>query len=85
MDLNPIKNLWGKSKKKKIVHEMVPSNKKDLLTAFLESWSHFNEENYFKLVKFMPKRVKAAVKARQLDYMKNIKNNDVYFSYSYQL
>ena len=33
--------------------------KEDLLTVIQESWNHFDEEYCFKLVKSMPKRIKA--------------------------
>ena len=37
---------------------------KSIKIAILESWIHFDKENFFKLVKFMPGRIKAALKAQ---------------------
>ena len=41
------------------------NNNKDLLTVIQESWNHFNKEYCLKLLKFMPQRIKAVIKARR--------------------
>uniref|UniRef100_A0A3Q1FU03 Uncharacterized protein n=1 Tax=Acanthochromis polyacanthus TaxID=80966 RepID=A0A3Q1FU03_9TELE len=61
-DVNPIKNLrW---KLKKMVHDTAPACKADLATAIRESWSEIDEEYCLSLVKSMPQRLKAFIKAR---------------------
>ena len=46
-----------------MVHEKIPSIKKDLLTGIRESWNFFDKEYYFKLVKPTPERIKDVIKA----------------------
>ena len=42
---------------------MAPFNQKDLLTAIQKSWNHFDKDYCFELVKFMPERITAVIKA----------------------
>uniref|UniRef100_A0A8C9V626 Tc1-like transposase DDE domain-containing protein n=1 Tax=Scleropages formosus TaxID=113540 RepID=A0A8C9V626_SCLFO len=61
-DLNPIENLWWKLKK--LVNDKAPPCKADLLMAIRESWNQTDEEYCFSLVKSMPQRIQAIIKAR---------------------
>lgn len=61
-DLNPIENLWWKLKK--IVHGKAPTCKADLATAIKESWNQIDEEYCLSLIKSMPQRLNAVIKAR---------------------
>jgi DDE superfamily endonuclease len=60
--LNPIENLWWKLKK--MVHDKAPTCKADLATAIRESWSQIGEEYCLSLIKSMPQRLQAVIKAR---------------------
>lgn len=46
-----------------MVNEKVPFSKNYLLTAIHESWNHFDKEHCFKLLKYMPERIKTVIKA----------------------
>ncbi len=61
-DLNPVENLWWKLKK--LVHDKAPSCKADLSTAIQQSWNQLDEAYCFSLVKSMPQRIQAVIKAR---------------------
>uniref|UniRef100_A0A3Q0R5D0 Tc1-like transposase DDE domain-containing protein n=1 Tax=Amphilophus citrinellus TaxID=61819 RepID=A0A3Q0R5D0_AMPCI len=60
-DLNPIENLWWKLKK--MVHDKAPACKADLATAIRESWSQIDEEYCLSLIKSVPQRLQAVIKA----------------------
>uniref|UniRef100_A0A3Q2ZWT6 Transposase Tc1-like domain-containing protein n=1 Tax=Kryptolebias marmoratus TaxID=37003 RepID=A0A3Q2ZWT6_KRYMA len=60
--LNPIENLWWKFKK--MVHDKAPTCKADLATAIRERWSQIAEEYRLSLIKSMPQRLQAVIKAR---------------------
>uniref|UniRef100_A0A3B1JCI9 Tc1-like transposase DDE domain-containing protein n=1 Tax=Astyanax mexicanus TaxID=7994 RepID=A0A3B1JCI9_ASTMX len=61
-DLNPIENLWWKLKK--MVHKKAPTCKADLATAIKESWHQIDAEYCLSLIKSMPQRLKAVIKAK---------------------
>ncbi|CAJ0964526.1 unnamed protein product [Ranitomeya imitator] len=61
-DLNPIENLWWKLKK--MVHDKDPTCKADLATAIRERWSQIDEDSCVTLIKSMPQRLQAVIKAR---------------------
>ena len=61
-DLNPIENLWWKLKK--MVHDKAPTCKADLATAIRQSWRQIDEVYCLSLVKSMPQRIQAVIKAR---------------------
>uniref|UniRef100_A0A3Q2ZAS5 Tc1-like transposase DDE domain-containing protein n=1 Tax=Kryptolebias marmoratus TaxID=37003 RepID=A0A3Q2ZAS5_KRYMA len=62
LDLNPIENLWWKLNK--MVHDKAPTCKADLATAIRESWSQIAEQYCLSLIKSMPQRLQAVIKAR---------------------
>lgn len=61
-DLNPIENLWWKLKK--LVHQKAPHCKADLLNAIRQSWNEVDTEQCLSLVKSMPHRIQAVIKAQ---------------------
>ena len=46
-----------------MVHEKAPPTKKDLSTPIWMSWNHSAKEYGLKLVKSMPERIEAIIKA----------------------
>lgn len=61
-DLNSIENLWWKLKK--MVHDKAPTCKADLATAIRQRWRQTDEVYCLSLVKSMPQRIQAVIKAR---------------------
>uniref|UniRef100_A0A8C5EG28 Uncharacterized protein n=1 Tax=Gouania willdenowi TaxID=441366 RepID=A0A8C5EG28_GOUWI len=62
-----MRNQWaetGVDVYNKMVHHKVPSYKVDLATAIRECWSRIDEEYCLSLVKSMPQRLQAVIKAR---------------------
>ena len=61
-DVNPIENLWDHLKREKMRHTVTS---KDMLWAVLsQCWNNIEQSTLHKLVKSMPKRVKAILKAK---------------------
>lgn len=61
-DLSPIEHLWGILKKKVAKHNT--TSKALLKSKIFEEWEEISREVCFNLVKSMPNRVKAVLKAK---------------------
>lgn len=61
-DLNPIEHIWSILKKNIRRHSI--SNKQTLLAALKHEWQKISQEECFKLVESMPKRVAAVIKSK---------------------
>lgn len=61
-DLNPIEHLWGLLKRRVRRHTI--SNKEDLKRCLRLEWSSITTEDCDKLVRSIPKRISAVIKAK---------------------
>ncbi|CAH2004254.1 unnamed protein product [Acanthoscelides obtectus] len=61
-DLNPIEHLWGLLKRKIRRHTF--KNKEDLKRRLREEWNALTYEECNKLVRSLPKRISAVIKAK---------------------
>lgn len=61
-DLNPIENLWTMVKIE--IAKYSPSSKKELFEIVQREWEKFSKLQCENLIKTMPKRVKAVLKAK---------------------
>jgi hypothetical protein len=63
-DLNPIEHLWTTLKRKLNEYDTPPSGVWELWDRAAERWGEITEEDCQKLIKSMPRRLKAVVKAK---------------------
>ena len=63
-DLNPIEHLWGLLKRKLSEHKHPPSGIHELWERILVKWEKIAVEKCQKLIKSMPRRVQAVLKAK---------------------
>jgi transposase len=61
-DLNPIENLWMHGKDE-VQNKVRPNNKEEMWQAVKQAWDAVSQERIAKLVRSMPDRIRAVIKA----------------------
>ncbi len=63
-DLNPIEHLWYVVERKIRIMDVQPINLQQLRDAIMSIWTKISEECFQHLVEYMPRRIKAVLKAK---------------------
>ncbi len=63
-DLNPIEHLWDVVEREIHIMDMQPTNLQQLRDAIMSIWTKISEGCFQHLVEFMPRRIKAVLKAK---------------------
>lgn len=63
-DLNPIEQVWDRLGRQTRQRDPAPSTKETLKTALLEEWDRIPQEFIDNLIRSMPRRLGAVIKAR---------------------
>lgn len=63
-DLNPIEHLWDRLKRCVRAREPAPINRRELEVAVLEEWERIPQETVQDLIRSMPRRMEAVIRAR---------------------
>ncbi len=63
-DLNPIEHLWDVVEREIRIMDVQPTNLQQLRDAIMSLWTKISEECFQHLVEFMPRRIKAVLKAK---------------------
>lgn len=63
-DLNPIENLWCKLKRAINARKHIPKDEKELRQVIMEEWAKLDHLAWEKMIKSMPQRMKAVIKAK---------------------
>ncbi len=63
-DLNPIEHLWDVVEREIHIMDVQPTNLQQLCDAIMSIWTKISEECFQHLVESMPRRIKAALKAK---------------------
>ncbi len=64
-DLNPIEHLWDVVEREIRIMDVQPTNLQQLCDAIMSMWTKTSEECFQHLVESMPRRIKAALKAKR--------------------
>ncbi len=63
-DLNPIEHLWDVVEREIHIMDVQPTNLQQLRDAIMSKWTKISEECYQHLVKSLPRRITAVLKAK---------------------
>ncbi len=64
-DLNPIEHLWDVVEREIHIMDVQPTNLQQLCDAIMSIWTKISEECFQHLVEYMPRRIKAVLKAKE--------------------
>ncbi len=65
-DLNPIEHIWDVVEREIRIMDVQPTNLQQLCDAIMSIWTTISEECFQHLVKSMPQRIKAVLKATEV-------------------